>query len=80
MVALVLPRRRPMHLHGELQVEHLPAWRGTRSTCSNDRAIPPALQRQMATRADTVVEWPTDHSPFLTRPVAIAELVKGVRS
>lgn len=69
-----------MHLHGELQVEHLPALRDTRSTCSNDRAIPPALQMQMATRADTVVEWPTDHSPFLTRPAAIAELVKGVRS
>ncbi len=70
VVASVLPRLRPMHLHGELRVERLPAWRDTPSTyvvCSNDRAIPPALQRQMATRADTVVEWPTDHSPFLTK-------------
>jgi hypothetical protein len=29
----------------------------------------------MATRADVVEEWPTDHSPFLTRPAAIAALL-----
>lgn len=46
--------------------------------CSGDRALPPAAQRRLAARCDGSVEWPTDHSPFLTRPDAVAELlVKG---
>jgi hypothetical protein len=31
----------------------------------------------MAVRAEEVVGWPTDHSPFVTRPRAIAELIVG---
>ena len=61
---------------GSLSAE--PAWRKVPSTyvvCSEDRALPPGLQREMAANAGTVVEWPTDHSPFLTRPAAIADLV-----
>ncbi|MGO8864336.1 MAG: alpha/beta fold hydrolase [Acidimicrobiales bacterium] len=80
VVASVLPLLRPMHFRGELRVDRRPAWHDTASTyvvCSNDRAIPPSLQRQMAARAGAVVEWPTDHSPFLTRPRAIADLVEA---
>jgi hypothetical protein len=29
----------------------------------------------MAARAETVVEWPTDHAPFVTRPGAVAQLI-----
>ena len=29
----------------------------------------------MAVRADEVIEWPADHSPFLTRPQEIADLL-----
>jgi pimeloyl-ACP methyl ester carboxylesterase len=43
--------------------------------CSEDRALPPAAQRKMAERADEVWEWDTDHSPFLTRPKELAELI-----
>jgi hypothetical protein len=43
--------------------------------CGNDQAISAESQRMMATRAATVVEWPTDHSPFVTRPEAIAALI-----
>jgi len=77
VVESLLPRVRPMHVQS-LRAQRLPAWRDTPTTyviCSNDRAIPPSLQRQMATRADVVVEWPTDHSSFLTRPAAIAALL-----
>ena len=77
VVGSLLPRLRPMHVQS-LRAQRLPAWRNTPTTyviCSNDRAIPPSLQRQMATRADVVEEWPTDHSPFLTRPAAIAALL-----
>jgi hypothetical protein len=31
----------------------------------------------MAVRAEEVVGWPTGHSPFVTRPRAIAELIVG---
>jgi pimeloyl-ACP methyl ester carboxylesterase len=77
VVESLLPRLRPMPVQS-LRARGLPAWRDTPTTyviCSNDRAIPPSLQRQMATRADEVLEWPTDHSPFLTRPAAIAALL-----
>jgi len=54
------------------------AWRSVPATyvvCTNDQAIPVEAQRTMAARAEEVVEWPTDHSPFVTRPAAVAELI-----
>ena len=56
----------------------LPAWRTKPSTyivCTEDRAIHPALQRHMATRCTTSVEWATAHSPFLNRPDLVADLL-----
>jgi hypothetical protein len=29
----------------------------------------------MAERAETVIEWATDHSPFVTCPAVVAELI-----
>jgi pimeloyl-ACP methyl ester carboxylesterase len=55
-----------------------PAWHSVPTTyvvCTNDQALPVASQRKLAARADTVVEWPTDHSPFTTRPADIASLI-----
>jgi hypothetical protein len=40
--------------------------------------FPPEAQRVVASRVDEVVEWPTDHSPFITRPKELAELVVSV--
>jgi hypothetical protein len=37
--------------------------------------VPVEAQRAMAVRAETVVEWPTDHTPFVNRPAEVAELV-----
>jgi len=75
-VAAIVPRLRPMtfspHDTG------VPAWRAVPSTyviCTQDRAIAPSLQRELATHAGSVVEWPTDHSPFLTRPDDVADLI-----
>ena len=75
-VASILPRLRPMVFSPPLADP--PAWHDIASTyvvCSADRAIAPSLQRQMATHAGSVVEWPTDHSPFLTRPGDVADLI-----
>ena len=44
--------------------------------CSRDGAIPPEAQYQMAQGLDRVVVWPTDHSPFLTRPADVADLLE----
>jgi pimeloyl-ACP methyl ester carboxylesterase len=75
-VAKVLPLLRPMRGGGHLK--GAPAWKSIPSTyvvCTEDGALPLAAQREMATRADAVVEWPTDHSPFLTRPRELATLI-----
>ena len=55
----------------------VPAWTTTPTTyivCTHDGALPVAAEREMATRTNTVIEWPTDHSPFFTRPDELAEL------
>ncbi len=45
------------------------AWRDTASTYvvgTQDRLVHPDLQREMARRADDVVEWETSHAPMLS--------------
>ena len=54
------------------------AWKQIESTyvvCSDDRTIAPESQRNMATNADHVVEWDTSHSPMLSRPDLVADLL-----
>jgi pimeloyl-ACP methyl ester carboxylesterase len=56
-----------------------PAWRNIPSTyviCANDMAIPVALQRNVfAPRASQVLELQASHSPFLSQPEAVANLL-----
>jgi pimeloyl-ACP methyl ester carboxylesterase len=59
------------------------AWRDKPATyvvCSDDRGLPAALQRSAAKRCATSVEWPTSHSPFLSRPDLVAELLIDLSS
>jgi pimeloyl-ACP methyl ester carboxylesterase len=54
------------------------AWRDRPSTyvvCTDDQAILRPLQMQMARHATETVEWPTSHSPFLSRPELVVELL-----
>jgi pimeloyl-ACP methyl ester carboxylesterase len=70
-------RLRPMPLEPLVQRSE-PAWTSTPSTyvvCTNDRVLPPEAQRWMASRADEIVEIHTDHSPFMTQPDVLADLV-----
>jgi hypothetical protein len=73
-----IDRLRPMGLDPEgMAPVAEPAWKSTPTTyvvCTHDGALPPDAQREMATRATTVIEWASDHSPFLTRPAELAEL------
>jgi pimeloyl-ACP methyl ester carboxylesterase len=55
------------------------AWQTIPSTyviCEADNAIPVAAQEAMAGRADEVFRLPTSHSPFLSRPAALAGLIR----
>jgi pimeloyl-ACP methyl ester carboxylesterase len=77
VVAEIGPKLRPMPV-GDTWCCDEPAWKSTPSTyilCTSDKAISPSVQRTMAARADVVVEWETDHSPFLTRPEELADLL-----
>ncbi|MGC0422118.1 alpha/beta fold hydrolase [Embleya sp. AB8] len=54
------------------------AWRNVPSTyvvCTEDRAVPAAWQRERAARAHRVIEIPTGHHPFLSRPELFADLL-----
>jgi pimeloyl-ACP methyl ester carboxylesterase len=54
------------------------AWKDKPSTyvvCTEDHAIHPDLQRVMAARCTSSVEWDTAHSPFLNRPDLVADLL-----
>jgi pimeloyl-ACP methyl ester carboxylesterase len=56
-----------------------PAWRDVPSTyvvCVNDGALPAEVQRDVfAPRMSHVVELQADHSPFLSQPAALAEVL-----
>jgi len=43
--------------------------------CERDRAIDPSIQELMAQRCDTVVRLSSDHSPFLSHPVACVDAI-----
>jgi pimeloyl-ACP methyl ester carboxylesterase len=58
-----------------------PAWTHTHSTyvvCTDDRAIHPDTQREMARHAADVVEWDTSHSPMLSQPELVADLLASL--
>lgn len=60
-----------------------PAWKSVTSTyvvCDQDRAIAAEDQERAATRATSVVHWPTGHSPFLSRPDLVVALIAELAS
>lgn len=57
------------------------SWRERPSTyvvCTDDLGVHPGLQRVMAARCTRTVEWSTSHSPFLSRPELIADLLVAI--
>lgn len=54
------------------------AWRERPSTyvvCTDDMIVHPGLQQFLAGRCTQTREWPTSHSPFLSRPELVSELL-----
>lgn len=71
-------RLRPMVMDVGAFFDNPPARPSAKTTyiiCSEDRAVPPAGQRKLAALCTDSVEWPTDHSPFLTRPADVADVL-----
>lgn len=57
------------------------AWKTIPSTyiiCEQDQAMPLEYMEKMARRANTVLRMPTSHSPFLSRPAELADLIGTV--
>jgi pimeloyl-ACP methyl ester carboxylesterase len=76
-----LARLGPQPLAAFTQSPTTISWRQKPSTyviCSDDMAIPPAIQRRLASRCTTSIEWTTSHSPFLSRPELVTALVSEV--
>lgn len=77
-VAWALARLGPQPLITLQGKPNLAAWRTKPSTyvvCADDMTVHPDLQRIMARRCSSVIEWPTDHSPFLCSPDLVAGLL-----
>jgi pimeloyl-ACP methyl ester carboxylesterase len=63
------------------QIPDAVAWRVTPSTyvvCTDDFAVHPELQRVMAARCSRQVEWESDHSPFLSHPQLVTDLLAEI--
>jgi pimeloyl-ACP methyl ester carboxylesterase len=55
-----------------------PAWKDVPSTmvrCLDDNAIHPERQAQMGAKLDRVIDLPSSHSPFLSRPEEVASVL-----
>ncbi|MDQ1519772.1 MAG: hypothetical protein QOI55_845 [Actinomycetota bacterium] len=78
VAASAAARLRPMSMAAMAGTPRAVAWREKPSTyvvCTDDRALPVALQQSNAKRLGAVVEMPTSHSPFLSRPDDLARLL-----
>jgi len=79
--AWAVARLGPQPLISLQQQPYAVAWRTKPSTyvvCADDQAIHPGLQRILARRCISAVEWPTGHAPFLARPDLVAGLLAGL--
>ena len=74
-------RLRPFQKAGYavIETDAVAAWRTIPTTyvvCTEDRMIHPDTQREMAAAAGAeVIEWRSSHSPFLSHPDLVADLV-----
>jgi pimeloyl-ACP methyl ester carboxylesterase len=78
VAADAIARLGPQRMEALAQSPTAVAWRDRPSTyavCTNDQIVHPGLQRILARRCSHQASWPTDHSPFLSRPDLVIELL-----
>jgi pimeloyl-ACP methyl ester carboxylesterase len=72
---------RPQAMNAGFEAPTGVCWREVPSTyvvCTEDHAVHPELQRRFAARASRQMEWPSSHSPFLSRPAQLVELLAAL--
>jgi pimeloyl-ACP methyl ester carboxylesterase len=84
VAASAVAQLQPMSMAAMTGTPNAIAWREKPCTyvvCTDDRALPTALQRSNAARVGNTIEIPTSHSPFLSRPdlvtAILARLARG---
>ena len=78
-VSAALPRLTPQPFATMSQPIRTATWKTVPSTyvvCTDDLAFPAELQRRMATRCGHVVDLPAHHSPFLSMPDRVADVLE----
>jgi hypothetical protein len=76
-----IERLHPQSIAGFAQAPTRAAWRQRPTTyilCREDRALAVAAQRLLAQRTDRVYELDSDHSPFLSCPDALSDLLREI--
>jgi len=74
-------RLRPQPMGNLQDVPDAIGWRGKPSTyavCTMDNIMHPDLQRILARRTTNAVEWEASHSPFLSQPDTVVDLLAGI--
>jgi pimeloyl-ACP methyl ester carboxylesterase len=74
-------RLQPLSVAAVSQGVRAAAWREVPTTyvvCAKDHFFPPELQEQMASRATNSLSIQADHSPFLSHPDELTEIIAGV--
>lgn len=80
LIEVAKKRLRPMQMPDMRGPATAPPYLETPSTyvvCTEDRALHPDWQRQMAGRTSEVIEWQVSHSPFFARPDLMIDLLAG---
>ncbi len=80
-IAWALERLDPHPLRSLQQSPRAVAWRtkpATYAACADDLVVHPDLQRILAARCTASTTWPTGHTPFLSRPELVVELLSRV--
>jgi pimeloyl-ACP methyl ester carboxylesterase len=81
VAAAARDRLLPMSFAAMTGAAQTAAWREKPSTyvvCTDDHALPVALQRSGAARVDHVIDLPASHSPFLSRPHDMARILAAL--
>ena len=83
VAAAAVDRLRPQSLGSFGGYAEAAAWHDKPATyvvSTDDHALPVALQRSNASRIGESIDWPTSHSPFLSRPELVADLLIDLSS
>ncbi len=79
-IANAVSQLTPEHVSTRTATVSRAAWRHVAShyvVCTEDRAIVPTVQRRLAARAGSTRELPTSHSPMLSAPRQLADMISA---